>query len=162
MTGERSLHRIGVDLGFVEFPVRHTCDGAGTSPRLTITGVSTPSVALIVHNPYEQGCSFSPWLAWNIEPLRYSDGRAVVPEGVPPEKVVEAPVGMVQGTNSYGRIGYLGPCPPRGEAHRYYFRVYGLDTRLDLAPGSDQHALVAAMQGHALEYGEIFAMYRRP
>jgi Raf kinase inhibitor-like YbhB/YbcL family protein len=162
MTGERSLHRIYVDLGFAEFPARHTCDGEGTSPRVTIMGLSAPSVALIVHNPYEQGCSFSPWLAWNIEPLRFSDGRAVVPPGVPPEKVVDAPVAMVQGTNGYGQIGYRGPCPPRGEAHRYYFRVYGLDAPLDLAPGSDQHALVAAMQGRALAYGETFAMYRRP
>ncbi|WP_281361650.1 YbhB/YbcL family Raf kinase inhibitor-like protein [Methanofollis tationis] len=81
---------------------------------------------------------------------------------LPPESETDAPVRMVQGTNGYGSIGYRGPCPPPGETHRYYFRIYALDSFLALPPGSGQHDLVAAMQGHATAYGETFAMYRRP
>lgn len=162
MDTERRIQKIGVRLDFIEFPTRHTCDGENLSPRLIVEDLRAPCVALIVHNPYEEGCSFSPWLAWNIDPLRYSDGRALIPEGVPPEPETDVPVRMVQGTNGYGEIGYRGPCPPPGETHRYYFRIYALDAPLALPPGSGQHDLVAAMQGHATAYGETFAMYRRP
>ncbi|TAJ45057.1 YbhB/YbcL family Raf kinase inhibitor-like protein [Methanofollis fontis] len=161
MAEQTGLKRIVVRLDFVEFPKRHTCDGEGVSPRLIIEGMEAPSIALIVHNPYEEGCSFSPWCAWNIEPLRFSDGTAVIPEGIAPEPEVSFPVRMVQGRNDYGRIGYQGPCPPAGETHRYYFRIYGLDGDLPLPPGSVQHELVAAMRGHGLEYGETVAMYTR-
>lgn len=162
MDAERQIQKIGVRLAFVEFPRRYTCDGENLSPRVVIENFTSPYAALIVHNPYEEGCSFSPWIAWNIDPLRYSDGCAVIPEGVPSEPETEVPVAMVQGRNGYGEIGYRGPCPPRGETHRYYFRVYGLDAPLELAPGAGQHELVAAMQGHAVAYGETFAMYARP
>ncbi|MDK2975355.1 MAG: hypothetical protein PWP08_1726 [Methanofollis sp.] len=162
MDAERRIEKIGVRLDFIEFPRRHTCDGENLSPRLIFEDYSSPCAALIVHNPYEEGCSFSPWIAWNIEPLRFSDGLALIPEGVPPEPEIDAPVRMVQGTNGYGDIGYRGPCPPRGETQRYYFRVYGLDAPLTLSPGSKQHELVAAMQAHATAYGETFAMYARP
>ena len=66
----------------------------------------------------------------------------------------------MQGINDYGTIGYKGPCPPPGEMHRYQFRVYGLDTMLDLAPGSDKHALIDAMKGHMIQYGETVALAR--
>jgi Raf kinase inhibitor-like YbhB/YbcL family protein len=63
--------------------------------------------------------------------------------------------------NDAGHVGYTGPCPPPGTTHRYTFKVWGLDTMLDLTPGSLKHQLVAAMRGHVLCYGETVALCRR-
>jgi len=75
--------------------------------------------------------------------------------------VVSHPVAAVQGRNDQGTIGYMGPCPPQGSTHRYTFKVYGLDTLLDLPPGSTKDGLIAAMRGHVLQYGDTMAMYSR-
>ena len=107
-------------------------------------------------NPYQPSCcSFSPWIIWNMPPL------TVIPPGIPKTGVLTDPVPGVQGMNDFGRIGYSGPCPPPGATHRVTFKLWGLDTILDLAPGSTKHQLVAAMRGHVLQYGETVAIYRR-
>jgi Raf kinase inhibitor-like YbhB/YbcL family protein len=71
------------------------------------------------------------------------------------------PIAAVQGMTDYGIIGYTGPCPPQGSMIRYQFRVYGLDAMLDLPAGSDKHALIAAMKGHVLQFGETVALCSR-
>ena len=77
------------------------------------------------------------------------------------EDNVTAPIQVVQGTNSFGKIGYAGPCPPSGKPHRYFFRVYGLDRVLDLQSGADLQSLENAMKGHILQQGEAMATYQR-
>lgn len=151
------MEPLTVSLGFGEFPPDHTCDGGNRSPALRITGLTpqTVSVALYVTNPFEPGCSFCPWLIWNLPP------RPVIPPGIPEKAVVTAPVPAVQGENDYGRIGYTGPCPAPGGTHRYQFRVYGLDTLLGITPGSRVNDMVNAMKGHVLQFGTTLAMYRR-
>jgi Raf kinase inhibitor-like YbhB/YbcL family protein len=110
----------------------------------------------MLFNPFiKTCCSFTPWIIWNLPP------EPVIPEGIPREGTVTAPVAAVQGMTDYGIIGYTGPCPPQGETHRYQFKVYGLDAMLALPAGSDKHALVAAMKGHVLQFGETVALCTR-
>jgi Raf kinase inhibitor-like YbhB/YbcL family protein len=150
------MERLFVSLDFLEFPPRYSCDGENLSPRITLEGLNAGSVALMVFNPFEKSCcSFTTWIAWNIPPL------SVIPDGIPREGVVTAPVSAVQGTTDYGTIGYSGPCPPQGQMIRYQFKVYGLDTMLDLSAGSDKHELVAAMKGHVIQFGETAAISSR-
>jgi Raf kinase inhibitor-like YbhB/YbcL family protein len=149
------MEKIIVRLGFVVFPPAHTCDGGNLSPEIRLEGLNASSVALMAVNPYEKGCSFCPWAIWNIRPV------PVIPSGIPREPVTASPVEAVQGTNDYGTIGYAGPCPPPGQTHRYAFKVYGLDSPLDLPPGAGKHDLIHAMRGHVLQFGETYAMYTR-
>jgi Raf kinase inhibitor-like YbhB/YbcL family protein len=110
----------------------------------------------MVANPFEKSCcSFAPWICWNLPPL------PVIPAGIPNEGVTAVPVSAVQGISDCGTIGYTGPCPPPGAMIRYQFKVYGLDTMLDLKAGSDKHALVQAMKGHVLQFGETVAICSR-
>jgi Raf kinase inhibitor-like YbhB/YbcL family protein len=151
-----SMERLIVSLDFLEFPPRYSCDGENLSPRITLRGLNAVSVAIMVFNPFEKSCcSFTTWIAWNIPPL------SLIPDGIPREGVVTAPVSAVQGITDYGTIGYTGPCPPQGQMIRYQFKVYGLDTMLDLSAGSDKHELVAAMKGHVIQFGETVAISSR-
>jgi Raf kinase inhibitor-like YbhB/YbcL family protein len=150
------MEPLSVSLDFLEFPPTHTCDGENLSPALRLKGLSAASVAVMVFNPFEKSCcSFSAWLCWNLPPL------PVIPAGIPPEGMTTAPVSAVQGITDHGTIGWTGPCPTPGSMIRYHFRVYGLDTLLDLPPGSDKHALITAMRGHVLQYGETAAVCSR-
>jgi Raf kinase inhibitor-like YbhB/YbcL family protein len=152
----RSMKNVVVSLDFLEFPVMYTCDGGNHSPRLTLKGLHAASVAVMVFNPFEKSCcSFTPWIIWNIPSLQ------VIPEGIPREGIVTAPVPAVQGVTDYGTIGYTGPCPPHGQMIRYQFKVYGLDIMLDLDPGSDKHQLVNSMKGHVIQFGETVAICSR-
>lgn len=154
----RSMEPLTALLDFLEFPPSQTCDGGNHSPRIRLQGLGTGtvSVAIMVFNPFEKSCcSFTPWTIWNLPPL------PIVPEGIPREGTLTAPVPAVQGKTDHGTIGYTGPCPPPGQMIRYQFRVYGLDTLLDLPPGADKHALVAAMRGHVVQYGETAAVCSR-
>jgi len=145
-----------VTLDFLEFPQPHTCDGGNLSPRLVLKGLTCASVAVMVFNPFEKSCcSFAPWIIWNLPPV------PVIPAGIPPEATVTVPIAAVQGMTDTGTIGYTGPCPPPGQTIRYQFRVYGLDTMIDLIPGSGKHDLVAAMKGHVIQYGETAAVCTR-
>jgi Raf kinase inhibitor-like YbhB/YbcL family protein len=146
-----------VKLGFDTFPDRHTCEGENLSPPVEIEGIdeAVASMAMILEDPDAPRGTFVHWLIWNLEP------SAMTCEGVPPEGEVSEPVEAVQGTNGFGLIGYRGPCPPPGPAHRYVLKVRGLDAVLDLAPGSGRSDLEAAMEGHVLQSGEAVATYGR-
>lgn len=150
-----TITSIIVTLDFLEFPNSYTCRGEDRTPALNMKNLNATSVAIMVFNPFIKSCcSFTTWIIWNLPPL------SRIPEGIPKEAQVTYPVQAVQGRNDYGTIGYHGSCPPEGEMHRYQFRVYGLDTMLDLPPGSTKDELIQAMKGHVVQYGETVALAR--
>lgn len=141
--------------GFGVFPPEHTCDGADRSPEITVLGVLTPYLAIVMEDLDASMGTFTHWLVWNIPAMEK------IPGGLPAEARLSEPVAAVQGTNDYGSTGWRGPCPLRGETHRYLFRVYGFDRPLDLAPGSDRIAFGRAMSDTIPQYGEAVAAYGR-
>jgi len=150
------MDQLVVTLDFLEFPPTYTCDGGNLSPRITLKGLNASSVAVMVFNPFEKSCcSFTPWIVWNIPPVER------VPSGIPPEGIVTSPIQAVQGITDYGTVGYTGPCPPHGQMIRYMFKVYGLNTMLDLPAGSNKHDLITAMKGHVVQFGETAAICSR-
>lgn len=134
-------------------PARYTCDGADVSPPFEWTGAppQTLTYALVADDPDAPAGTWVHWVAWNIPQPRLA-------EDVAREAVLAD--GTCQGRNSWGRVGYGGPCPPSGE-HRYFFRVYAVDRRLELPPSTDKDDLVAALRGHVLAEGEILGVYSR-
>ncbi len=157
--GEKMSLKVSSVFGENEFiPSKYTCEGADISPPLKLSGLSDEavSIAIIVDDPDAPIGTFTHWVAWNIPPT------SEIPEGIPKEKVVESPIKMVQGRNDFGRIGYNGPCPPRGHGvHHYHFKVYILDTSLNLKPGATKKDLERAMEGHIIQFGEFVGLYER-
>ncbi|MFP3908657.1 MAG: YbhB/YbcL family Raf kinase inhibitor-like protein [Archaeoglobaceae archaeon] len=149
------IKKIDVELDFDEFPVKYTCDGVDVSPRVKLSGIEdVMSLAMIVDDPDAPIRTFTHWVIWNVSPTQE------IPENVPQGDEISQPIKALQGKNNMGKNGYNGPCPP-GETHRYYFKVYGLDTELDLPPGSDRGKLEDAMEDHVIKYGEAMAAYER-
>lgn len=153
--GVEKMKNLEVNLGFNQIPVDYTCDGRDTSPKIEIHGLNATSVAIILDDPDAPSGTFTHWVIWNIEPTDF------VPADIPNNPTLVKPVKAVQGSNTAGRIGYMGPCPPKGKPHRYYFRVYGLDRMLDLNPGATRSDLEIAMKGHILQQGEAMAICQR-
>ncbi|RMF89683.1 MAG: YbhB/YbcL family Raf kinase inhibitor-like protein [Methanobacteriota archaeon] len=137
-------------------PLQHTCDGEDISPSLSWEGIphGTRSLALIMDDPDAPAGTWVHWVIYNIP-----GDRAGLPEGVPAEESLAD--GTLQGTNDFRRIGYGGPCPPRGPPHRYYFKLYALDTALDLPAGASKAELERAMDGHIIGRGELMGRYGR-
>jgi Raf kinase inhibitor-like YbhB/YbcL family protein len=137
-------------------PVRHTCDGDDLSPALSWTGVPVEAraFALICDDPDAPRGTWVHWLLWNLPSDAVELG-----EGVPPNP--ELPSGARQGTNDSGDLGYGGPCPPPGKPHRYFFRLFALDTPLNLEPGVKRAELESAMAGHVLAQGTLMGTYGR-
>ncbi|MDD1719162.1 MAG: YbhB/YbcL family Raf kinase inhibitor-like protein [Methanoregulaceae archaeon] len=137
-------------------PQQFTCDGKNISPPLAWSPAppGAGSFAVLLDDPDSPGGTFTHWVIFNIPP-----GNAGVPEGLP--GVPSLGDGSLQGTNSFGRTGYSGPCPPRGSPHRYFFKVYCLDRMLMLKPLIRKEALVSAMDGHILAAGEVTGRYSR-
>lgn len=136
-------------------PPKYTCDGAGESPALEWSGVpeDAKSLALIVDDPDAPRGTFVHWVLYGIDPREngLADGVGVAgPDAA----------GGRQGRNDFGKLGYGGPCPPRG-THRYYFRLYALDVELALRPGATRAELDAAMRGHILSRAELMGRYTR-
>ena len=140
---------ISLAFGHAEsIPSKHTCDGENLSPPLTIAGVpdGAKSLVLIVEDPDAPSGDFTHWLVWNINPA-----TSAVEEGA-------APAGAVEGMTDFGRQGYGGPCPPSGE-HRYFFKLFALDTTLAFSPLTQKKELVEAMRGHILSQVELMGRY---
>jgi Raf kinase inhibitor-like YbhB/YbcL family protein len=131
-----------------DIPIEYTCDGQDISPPLSWGGPpsETQSFALIMDDPDPPGGVFTHWLLFNLPP----DSREL-PEAVAPDN--EPPNGALQGQNSFGAIGYCGPCPPPGPAHHYRFTLYALDQRLDLVVGVSRRQVLDAITGHVLAWG---------
>lgn len=132
-------------------PKKFTCDGGDINPELRIENVpkEAKSLVLIVDDPDAPGSTFTHWTVWNI-----SSQTSVIKE----ESV---PSGAVEGLTDFGRIGYGGPCPPPGKPHRYYFKVYALDSLINLPPGANRRELEKKMEGHILARAEIVGIYQR-
>ena len=130
-----------------DIPALYTCEGADKNPPLNIDGwpEGTKSIALIMDDPDAPGKTFDHWIVWNIKPHKSIEERSV------PGKA---------GRNSLGKSAYTGPCPPSG-THRYFFKVYALDTLLDLPDTSDKKSLEHAMEKHILAYGELIGKYKK-
>lgn len=137
-------------------PPKHTCDGQDVSPPLKWKGVpeGAKSIAIICDDPDAPGGTWVHWVIYNL-PASVSELR----EGLPRTDVVS--IGGRQGTNDFSRLGYGGPCPPRGAPHRYYFRIYALDIDLQLQAGSTRSDVVRAMEGHILGQGQLMGKYGR-
>jgi Raf kinase inhibitor-like YbhB/YbcL family protein len=131
-----------------DIPAKFTCDGTNVSPALQIGGVpnEAKSLVLIVDDPDAPRGLFTHWIIWNIDPKT--------------TRVAEnsAPAAGVQGTNDFGKRNYGGPCPPSG-THRYFFKIFALDTKLELKPNARRAELDAAMRGHVLAQGELMGRY---
>jgi Raf kinase inhibitor-like YbhB/YbcL family protein len=127
---------------------KFTCNGANVNPELKINGVpnEAKSLVLIVDDPDAPRGLFTHWIVWNIDPKT--------------TRVAEnsAPTAGVQGINDFGKRNYGGPCPPSG-THRYFFKIFALDTKLELKPGARRAELDAAMRGHILAQGELMGRY---
>ncbi len=136
-------------------PKKHTADGEDLSPKLEWTGVpdGTRSFAIIMDDP---DAPPGTWVHWVLYDLPASASE--LPENVPNEN--KLPNGASQGRNDFRKIGYGGPCPPRG-THKYYFKLYALDTELGLNPGATKQQLLDAMKGHILAEAQLMGRYRR-
>jgi Raf kinase inhibitor-like YbhB/YbcL family protein len=136
-------------------PRQYTCDGVDISPPLTWSGIpeGTKSIAVISDDPDAPMGTWVHWVVYNLPP-----DLTGLPENIMPHKTLAN--GGRQGMTDFRKIGYGGPCPPGG-THRYYFKVYALDTVLDLAPGATKKELLKAMTGHVLAEGELMGKYRR-
>lgn len=139
-----------------DIPVEYTCDGNDRSPPMRWAGVpsQTKTLVLMVDDPDAPVGTWVHWVLFNI-PVE----RVDLPPGISNDGVV-AGVGM-QGMNDFRRMGYGGPCPPPGDPHRYFFKVYALDTSLDLPPGATKSEVEAAMAGHILQEGQLVGLYGR-
>jgi len=136
-------------------PAPHTADGRDVSPPLSWSGVpaGAKSLALVCEDPDAPRGNWVHWVLYDLPPTATG-----LPEGVPPSERLES--GGVQGKNDFGRIGWGGPAPPSG-THRYFFRLYALDSRLDLPPGATRAQLSRAMEGHVRAEGELMGTYSR-
>jgi Raf kinase inhibitor-like YbhB/YbcL family protein len=136
-------------------PSRHTCEGENLSPPLRWSGVppGARSLALICDDPDAPVGTWVHWVLYAVPPALDS-----LPEGVAKTETV---LGARQGVNDFHRVGYGGPCPPPGKAHRYFFRLYALDAPIDLAARAGRKDVDAAMQGHVIAQGELMGTYRR-
>jgi Raf kinase inhibitor-like YbhB/YbcL family protein len=139
-----------------EIPSQFSCEGENRSPPLGWTGVpvATRSFVLIADDPDAPRGAWVHWLLWNLpaDACELSAGLPTLPE---------LPSGARQGLNGGGDFGYQGPCPPPGGPHRYFFRLYALDTALNLAPGVNRADLETALQGHVLGQAVLMGTYQR-
>lgn len=133
-------------------PVKYTCDGDDISPELTWQDPpeNTKSFVLIMDDPDAPRGTWVHWVLFNI-PVDVNHLK---------ENIDQLPNGTLSGNNSWNRQGYGGPCPP-DKMHRYFFKLYALDAKLDLPAGSDKAAVEKAMQGHILGNAELMGKYDR-
>lgn len=131
-------------------PVRYTCDGVNHHPPLAFSQVPerVASFALVVEDPDAPARVFTHWLLYDIPPAT----REIPEQQVPP--------GSREGINDFGTRGYGGPCPPSG-THRYFFKLFALDTRLALPAGAAKEEILAKMQNHVLATAELMGIYSR-
>ncbi|HKZ28407.1 MAG TPA: YbhB/YbcL family Raf kinase inhibitor-like protein [Acidimicrobiia bacterium] len=134
-------------------PDIYTCRGDDINPPVDITGVPAEAMSLVLlvvdpdaPDPAAPKVVWDHWVMWNIAP-----GTSTIEPGT-------VPAGAVQGTNSWGRTDYGGPCPPIG-THRYFFKLYALDTTLALGTTSFKADVEMAMQGHVLDQAELIGLY---
>ncbi len=131
-------------------PKKYTCDGENINPPLTVSDVpdAAKSLVLIVDDPDAPGKTWVHWVLYNIDPSVTEIGENSVAKSA------------IQGMTDFGTASYGGPCPPSG-THRYFFRLYALDTMLDLSERAGKKEVEDAMQGHILDSAELIGLYGR-
>ena len=137
-------------------PPRFSCNGENVSPPLKWTDppAGAHSFALIVDDPDAPGGTWTHWVVFNLP----AQTRAL-DENAP--KQDKLPNGGLQGLNSFESVGYGGPCPPPGKAHRYFFRLYALDTVLRLQPRAPREDVAPALKGHTLGETQLMGLFKR-
>lgn len=137
-------------------PKKCTADGPDVAPALQWSGTpgTTKSLALICDDPDAPRGTWVHWVLYHLPP----DTRSL-PEGVTAQKGLSK--GARQGTNDFGKTGYGGPAPPAGKPHRYFFKLFALDTMLDLPEGATRQQLDEAMKGHIVAEGQLMGKYGR-
>lgn len=130
-------------------PSKYTCDGENLIPPLAIFGTpqGTVSLALIMDDPDSPSGTWDHWVIFNLPPDTERIGEGDMPRGV-------------SGVNTWGKLGYGGPCPGSGE-HRYLFKLYALNTLLPLAEGASKEEVLSAMDGHVVESTTLMGRYER-
>lgn len=139
---------------------KYTGDGQDVSPPLhwSAPPPGTHELALIVDDP--DAPAPEPWVHWVL--YKIPAALTALPENVAPSLRVSQPGGLLQGKNSWGKVGYGGPAPPRGHGlHHYHFKLYALDQPLTLDPGEPKATLLEAMAGHVIAEGELIGTYQR-
>lgn len=131
-------------------PSKYTCDGDNLNPPLSIDKVpeNAQSLVLIVDDPDAPRGTWLHWTCWNIDPK-----TTQIPEN-------SVPQGAVEGMTDSGATGYSGPCPPSG-THRYFFKLYALDRKLDLPHGAPLNELLKVIDNHIIEKVEFIGLYSR-
>ncbi len=141
-------------------PRKYTGDGQDVSPPLhwSAPPPGTHELALIVDDP--DAPASGPWVHWVL--YKIPPTLKALPENVAPSLRVSQPGGLLQGKNSWDKVGYGGPAPPRGHGlHHYHFKLFALSKPLLLDPGARKAALLEAMAGHVIAEGELIATYQR-
>ena len=137
-------------------PRKFTCDGPDVSPKLTWNEppAKTQSFALIMDDP---DAPVGTWVHWVLFDLP-ADAKELS-EGIAKQEQLSN--GARQGRNDFGKIGYGGPCPPPGKPHRYFYKLYALDSKLNLKAGATKADVERAMKGHVLAQAELMGRYGR-
>ena len=136
-------------------PSKYTCDGADISPPLQWDSVpeGTKSVALISDDP---DAPMGTWTHWTL--YNFAADKTELAEDIAHDETL--PDGSRQGLTDFGETGYGGPCPPSG-THRYYFRIYALDKKIDVSTVIDKKGLLKEMEGHIIAQGQLMGKYKR-
>ncbi|WP_461209723.1 YbhB/YbcL family Raf kinase inhibitor-like protein [Desulfocurvus sp. DL9XJH121] len=137
-------------------PLQYTCDASDFSPALEWDDApeNTRSFALICDDPDAPGGTWTHWVIYGIPGVVFQLAAKM-------PRMDAHPSGLKQGLNSWGRLGYNGPCPPPGAPHRYFFTLYALDADPGLKPEASREELEAAMQGHVLATAQTMGTYKR-
>lgn len=136
-------------------PQKYTCDGDDASPQLQWSNApqGTKSFALITDDPDAPAGTWVHWVIFNIPADKHELTAGIAKTA--------APSAGEQGLNDFKKVGYGGPCPPPGTPHRYFFKLYALDTQLPAKQRATKKDVEAAMQGHALATAELMGTYQR-
>jgi Raf kinase inhibitor-like YbhB/YbcL family protein len=137
-------------------PKKYTCDGPNVSVPLNWTDPpeGTKAFAVIADDPDAPSGTFVHWVLYDL-----LGNTRNLPEGIPPKRALDD--GARQGMNDFGKVGYGGPCPPRGPAHRYVFTVYALNRETGLRPGATKQQLLRSLKGHTLAEARLTGTYGR-
>ena len=137
-------------------PDEFTCKSRDISPSISWKGIpdETKSITLIMDDPDAPGGTFVHWVIYNM-PAKTRN----LPKGMPHDKTLAD--GSMQGMTDFGQPGYGGPCPPSGKTHRYFFKVYALDMKINLPALASKSQVESAMKGHILAEGALMGTYRR-
>jgi Raf kinase inhibitor-like YbhB/YbcL family protein len=137
-------------------PTKYTCDGIDISPELRISGIpfNAKSIVILMFDPDAPGGVFWHWIFYGIKP-----GQSLIPENIAKNDYTDY---GINGVNSFGYVGYGGPCPPRGDKpHRYVFVVLALDTESSWGPRLSFREVIDKVKGHVIAYGYIIGLYSR-